>query len=192
MLTKTNLKNAATRASAFARKVSADVGGFAAVEFAMIVPVMIVMLLGTVEISDAMIVKRRIDMIGDTVSNAVSRCDSGTTLTAADLKGLMRVSDSLIGRYSHQSLSIQIVSLVNDNAGNVVVDWSYDSSGGQPYGHGANYPGSWNGLVLSSNSLIVAKATYSYRSPVGQFIHGSINLSSMASYPSQYGPVKFQ
>ena len=42
------------------RKLVNDIGGFAAVEFAMVVPIMIMMLLGSVEVSDALTVDGRI------------------------------------------------------------------------------------------------------------------------------------
>lgn len=171
----------------FVRTLVNDIGGFAAVEFAMIVPVMIIMLLGSVEVSDALTVDGRVNIIADSVSDMVARSPS---VSSKDLKDLMRISDALIGKYSRQSLSIEIVSLTfNAGTNQMEVDWSYNSNGAQPYAHGATYPGAWDNMVSGANSLIISKAKYVYSSPVGQYIHGNITLNHLASYASRQGLV---
>ena len=172
--------------SDFVKSLIKDSGGFAAVEFAMIVPVMIIMLLGSVEVSDALTVDRHLNTIADSLSDLVARSPA---VTAADLKDIMRIADSLLGKYPRQNLAMEVVSLEPNAGGVMQVAWSYDSKGGQPYAPGSTYPGSWNGMVSGANSLIVAKAKYLYRSPVGQFIHGNISLSHVASYESRQGKV---
>ena len=187
MSIKSKLLKATLPLTLFVRTLIDDIKGFAAVEFAMIVPVMIIMLLGSVEVSEALTVDGRINIVADSVSDMVARSQ---TVTANNLRDLMRISDSLMGKYPTEGLKVEVVSLVADPAtGVVTVDWSYNSGGSRPYVQGSNYPGVWTGMVSGGNSLIVAKAKYDYTSPIGQYIHGVIKLSHTASYESRQGKV---
>src|SRR5450631_280558 len=119
------------------RRLGRETAGFAAVEFAMIVPVMLIMMLGCVETSDALTVSSRMINISGSVADMVARC---TNVDSANLNDIMRISDSLLGRYSPQSLYVEIVDVQADANGNVTVSWSYDRNHNQPLAAGAPYP----------------------------------------------------
>ena len=167
-------------------RLKRDAKGVAAVEFALMVPVMIIMMLGCVETSDALTVSGRMINISGSVADMVSRC---TNITAGDLNDVMRISDSLIGHYSRQGLYIQVVAVQADANGVLTVAWSYDRNHHQPLAPGAPYPNLPQGLIGPSGSLIVATASYRYRSPMGHFIHGNINLSHTAYNAPRGSPV---
>jgi len=169
-----------------ARFLARDAKGFAAVEFAMIVPVMIIMMLGCVETSDALTVSSRMINISGSVADMVARCSNVTT---GDLSDIMRISDSLLGKYPYQAMYIEIVAVQADAAGHVTVSWSYDHNHGSPLAPGATYPGLPTGLVAPNGNLIITTASYRYRSPIGHFIHGQINLSHTAYNAPRAGPV---
>lgn len=169
-----------TAANRFALDLKAMLGragldrkGFAAVEFAMIVPVMITLFLGSVELSEALSVDRRVTSVSSATADLVAQSSS---LSSSDLADISRISDSLMGRYGSQNLDLKIASLVADNNGVVTVDWSYDRNGGEPYTKGSAYPGLPSGLVDANGSIIVSEASFSYTPPIGHFIAGSITL----------------
>ena len=169
-----------------ARRMLRDIRGVAAVEFAMVVPIMVVMMLGCVETSDALTVSSRMINISGAVADMVGRCSDVST---SDLKDIMRISDALMGRYTSQPLNIQIVALQADAQGAVTVSWSYDRHGNQPFAAGAPFPNLPFGLINTNGRLIVATANYRYHSPIGRYIHGTINLGHTAYGPARNGIV---
>lgn len=162
--------------ASFASRLISDIRGFAAVEFAMIVPVMIMMLLGCVEVCDALNVDGRVTTIAYSASLLVARCK---TVNRADLSDVMRISDSLLGKYSVQALSIDIVALKSDADGVTTVLFSQNRAGSEPYGPGASYPKLPQGIIAPDHSGVVADVSYAYNSPFGQYIHGTLLLSSI-------------
>ena len=161
------------KARLLARRLARDAGGLALVEFALIVPVMITILLGTVEVSDVMTLSIRTINISGSVANVVARCSNVST---GDLNDIMRISDALLGRYARGPLYIEIVSVKADAAGAVTVDWSYDHNHRQPLAPGAVYTGPDASLVPANGTRVIATVTYRYRSPVAQYIHGAVSL----------------
>jgi len=167
-------------------RLARDVRGFAAVEFAMIVPIMVIMLMGCVETSDALTVSSRMINISGSVADMVARC---TTIEKSDLNDIMAISDSLLGRYTPQALYIEIIAIQADANGNTTVSWSFDHNQAQPIAAGTPYTNIPQGLVSPNGALIIAKATYQYHSPMGHFIHGNIALSHTAYNAPRMGAV---
>lgn len=171
-----------------AKRLRHDAGGFAAVEFAMIVPVLLIMLIGAVETSDALTVSGRMINISGSVADMAARC---TAITSGDLNDIMAISNSLIDRYPSQNLYIEVVDVQADASNNLTVAWSYDRDHKQPLAAGTTYTGLSAGLVPPNGQLIVATATYTYHSPMGHFIHGAVKLSHTSYNSPRLGPVTF-
>lgn len=164
------------------RTLVADVGGFAAVEFAMVTPIMVAMLLGCVEVSDALCVDKRINVTAGAIGDMVART---SPITKKDVADIFRIGNLLLGKYPAQNLYSEVVSMEPDGAGVMKVVWSLSNNGSSPYAAGSIYPGDWDNMVSDKNSLIVAKTKYTYVSPIGQFIHGPLTLSHLSSYVSR-------
>ena len=162
------------KARLLAKRLAGDIGGFAAVEFAMIAPVMIVMLLGVVEVSDASTVSVRVIDISGAVADMVARCTNG--ISTKDLNDVFRISDALMGRYSRMPLYIEVIEVKSDVNGVLTVGWSYDKNHASPLAAGSPYNKLPVGLLTPNGSIIVAVAKYKYRSPVGRYIHGVMTL----------------
>jgi Flp pilus assembly protein TadG len=147
--------------------------GFAAVEFAMVVPVMIVMFVGTVEISESYTLARRIVTISGSVADLVTRMPK---LNENQLDDIMAIADSLLAGYDSSRLEITVISITGDARGNPIVDWSYDKQGNSPVEAGTPYTQLPNGLIGENESVVVAKVSYKYRPPISQNIIGEITL----------------
>ena len=61
------------------RRLSADTGGIAAVEFAMLVPLMLMVFFGTIQISTAVAVDRKVSLTARTLSDLISQNASVTS-----------------------------------------------------------------------------------------------------------------
>jgi len=70
----------------------------AAIEFAMIVPMMVVMFIGAVELSQAIIVDRRVTQIASTTADLVARAD--TQISRSDSTDIMKAGSYIMAPYS--------------------------------------------------------------------------------------------
>ncbi len=159
-----------------------DTRGMAAVEFAMIVPIMFFLLVGAVEFSQALTVDRRVTQAASATADLIARAPS-QGLTATQVDNELKIIEQLIEPYELSQLSVTIISVkatpVNGNPAAVtyVVDWSRDNRGSTPYARDATYSGIPNGLLVAGESVIVAEARYNYTPLVfSVFISSAFNL----------------
>lgn len=165
------------------RELKRNADGVAAVEFAMIVPIMFMMLVGSVEFSQAITVDRRVTQAASATADLISRAPS-EGVSAAQVSRDLSIIGQLMAPYDASALTVNIVSIKalpvqgNPNAINYVVDWSRDNHGGTPYQRGAPAPfGMPAGLLVAGESVIVAHAIYNYTPLIfNYFIKQAFNL----------------
>ena len=149
-------------------KLRRNADGVAAVEFAMIVPIMFMMFVGSIEFSQAITVDRRVTQAASATADLVSRAPS-EGLSGAQVDRDLAIIGQLMAPYDVTALTVNIISIKalpvpgNPNAINYVVDWSRDNRGGTPYARGTSAPfGMPAGLLVAGESVIVGNAVYNY------------------------------
>jgi Flp pilus assembly protein TadG len=159
----------------FARSAS----GLAAVEFALIAPIMILLFFGVVESSGALSASRKTLLASNTLADLVAQ---ETQVLKTDLDDLFIGMEDVIDPRDIP-VTFRVLSVTFDTAdGKVKVDWSYDSTGGTPYAAGSEYSGSLNvALFDDTSSLVIAETKYDYVSPISQKIIGPVTLEKAAS-----------
>ena len=138
--------------------------GVAAVEFALIVPIMFTLFVCTVETSQLLTVDRRVTLAASSTADLIARAPS-TGLTSADVDANLLIIQQLMVPYASAPLTVKIVSVIaktQNGATTFVVDWSRDTSGGTPYAKGTTYSNIPNGLLAAGESVIVSETTYNY------------------------------
>jgi Flp pilus assembly protein TadG len=139
-----------------------DDRGMAAVEFAMIVPIMAAMFIGTVEMSQAITVDRRVTQIASSTADLVAR---EKTITTAQLDNVMAIAAVLMRPYDPTLLRITLVS-IGAKAGNAAVTkvcWSYNSPQGGANTYAPNQAYTLPaGIVDAGGSVVVAEVKYNY------------------------------
>ncbi len=144
-----------------------DQRGVAAVEFGMIAPIMVLMLIGTVELSESYTVDRRVTQIVTSTADLVGRKRSVTT---SQLRGMTQIVAQLMRPYDPDPVKITILDVYADpdDAGQTKVCWSYNYNGGtrnlaqdSPY----ELP---KDIVRGNENVIVVEAEYLYHPPVFQ------------------------
>ena len=141
-----------------------DHRGVAAVEFAMIVPIMFMLFVGSVEMSQALTVDRRVTQSASSSADLVARAPVAG-LSTADVDGLMLIVNQLMQPFDSAPLTVNIVSVKAQQVGaalQIVVDWSRDNHGGTPYPRSASYASLPANLLAAGESVIVAEAKYHY------------------------------
>lgn len=91
-----------------AKRFRRDRRGIAAIEFALVVPLMLVMYLGTIEISAAVSINRKVSRIASTVADLVTQ---QTDVAKTDLKGIMEIGAALLFPYDSDKPVIRIVAI---------------------------------------------------------------------------------
>jgi Flp pilus assembly protein TadG len=155
------------RATSLISRLGRENGGVAAVEFAMIVPIMFFLFVGAIEFSQALTVDRRVTQAASSTADLIARAPSqGMSVTQVDNE--LKIIEQLIEPYDLSALTVRIVSVkakaVNGDPTAVTyeVDWSRDNHGGTPYARNAPYAGIPNGLLVAGESVIVSEAKYFY------------------------------
>jgi len=157
------------------RQIRNDNEGVAAIEFALILPILVILLLGTFEIGQALTVDRRVTQAASSSADLVAQNDM---IDDDGLDTVMDLADSILAPYDPNLLDIDVISVNSDVDGNTTVGWSYSKSGGEPFAEGAAYPmtGDLANLVSPNSSIIIAKTTYTYTSVIGTFFTDGIEL----------------
>ena len=165
------------------RGLRSDTRGVAAVEFALIVPIMFFLFVGAIEFSQALTVDRRVTQSASSTADLIARAPS-QGLTAAQVDNELAIVEQLIRPYDASALTVRIVSVKatavpgNPGAVNYVVDWSRDNHGATPYARNGSYSGIPDGLLVAGESVIVAEATYNYTPLIFHyFIQNAFNLN---------------
>lgn len=134
-----------------------DRRGTAAVEFALIVPIMIAVYVGALETGNALTIYRRVDQVAYTAADLVAQVK---TVSNSDLKDISSAASSILAPYSATPLKIIITSVVADSKNKTKVAWSYATAGSaNTVGSSYTLPA---GLTEANSSVIVAQVTYAY------------------------------
>lgn len=110
------------------RRLRRSESGTAAVEFALILPVMLLVYVGTLEASTLITMDRKIQSVTGAVGDLVSRAD--TTLTAATLTDYFKAASGILTPYPTTDL-VQVVTQVEIKTdGTTRVAWSRQYANG--------------------------------------------------------------
>lgn len=146
----------------FMARLARDKRGVAAIEFAMIVPIMFFLFIGAVEFSQALTVDRRVTQIASSTADLIAR---ERTITSSQVEGVMTIIDFLMSPYDASRLKLTVLNVYSaiDNASITKVCWSHNHNGGtHTYTAGATYALP-TGILEKGNSVIVAEVRYDYQ-----------------------------
>lgn len=179
-----------------------DSRGLAAVEFAFIVPLMLTMIFGTIEISSAVAVDRKVTLAARTISDLVSQ---GTQVKDADLTNYFALGAVIVAPYPVTSTSLkQRISAVSiDATKKATVTWSkvasvtngiatvtddkMDAAAGTTVT--SRIPPE---LLVANTQLIWSSVTYTYQPITKTVIGGDIPLSDQCfTRPRQSNTVSY-
>jgi Flp pilus assembly protein TadG len=152
-----------------------DCRGVAATEFAVIVPIMLVMFFGVVEFSSGVAVDRKVTLVARTLSDLTSQSIS---VADTDLTNFRNASNAILTPYASAPTNSTITELHIDTVSLAArVQWS---KGAAPRTAGTIVviPAA---LAVSNTYLIMSEVTYTYVPTIG-YVMGTtgVNLSDRA------------
>jgi Flp pilus assembly protein TadG len=149
--------------------------GLAAVEFALIAPLMMLMFFGATELSYALDCNARVGRVAATTSDLVAQARS---VSSTDVTNIFTAANSVLFPYPSTGAKIVVSSLVDDGKGGTTVAWSSaQNTTPRTVGSTVSVPA---GLIVSGsgNSLIFAEITYAYIPPISYFLGASVKLTN--------------
>jgi Flp pilus assembly protein TadG len=177
-------------AIALLRHFTRDRRGAAAVEFAIILPVLLLLFIGTLEASSLITVDRRVQIISGTVGDLVARWDPDTgNMSTSTMTDYFRASEGIITPYVTTGLQ-QVVSVIEIEAdGDTRVRWSRAYNGATARTVDAAYTTIPTNLkALATPGFIVASETsYGYTPVLGIVFSREFNLYNESFYLPRFG-----
>lgn len=147
--------------------------GLAAIEFALIAPIMVAMFYGAVELSSAVDCNSRVSRVGATVADLVAQAAS---VTSTDTSNIFKCANAILYPYASANAKIVVSSLVDNGKGGATVAWSdAQNTMARTKGATVSVP---EGLITSGSggSVILAEITYTYTAPITHFLGGPVTL----------------
>ena len=151
----------------------ADGSGLAATEFAVIVPLMLVMFFGTVEFSSAVAVDRKVTLMARTLSDLTSQ---STSVADTDMTNFFAAATSIMTPYSATPVTATITELYVDSTQTAHVQWS---KGSVPRAQKSSVSIPTT-LAIAGTYLIFSEVSYTYTPSVGYVLKSAITLSDVA------------
>ena len=148
-----------------------DDRGVAATEIALLLPLMVSLYFGVVQLSQAVSARSNVTLTARTVSDLVSRV---TTINNADMTNALNASAAVMAPFPVTNLKVTVSSVTIDANGKATIAWSDSLNGSaRAVGSVVTLP---TALNVASTSLIWAEVQYAYTPTIGYVITGTLTL----------------
>jgi Flp pilus assembly protein TadG len=164
-------------------RLAVEDGGMAAVEFSLILPLLVVLWIGGVEVTQALSVDRRLNNLASAIGDLAARSKQ---LTYSDVDNIFDIAPGAMFPYCQTStecqtagLQMRVTAVDVDSGGNAKVAWSR-AEGVSPYGAGddlnTTVPPT---LRVPDSQIIMAEVNFTYTPAIGYVITGDLDLDDL-------------
>lgn len=154
------------------RRFIEDRRGVSAVEFAMLLPLMVTLYLGGVEISQGVSIDRKVTLTTRTIADLASQVSS---INNASMTNMLNAAAAVMSPYPIGNLKLTITCVTIDSQGTAKVAWSDTLNGSaRAVGSTVTIP---TALKVPNTSLIWSESAYTYQPTIGYVVTGALNLS---------------
>jgi Flp pilus assembly protein TadG len=167
-----------------------DCSGLAAVEFAMIMPLMLVMFFGTIEFSSGVAVDRKVTLVARTLSDLTSQ---SVSVNDVDLANFGLTANTILTPYPTAPLRSTVTELwIDPSTGNARVQWSKGSAA-RGTGTTVSVPSDLiakdsTGKIITGQYLILSEVSYLYQPTIGYVMaKAGINLEHFPVWRNRKG-----
>ncbi|MFZ3007292.1 MAG: TadE/TadG family type IV pilus assembly protein [Phenylobacterium sp.] len=149
-----------------------DRRGTAAVEFAFVAPVMILMYYGLAELTQGMMADRRASHVASAIGDLVAQ---DTVINTTEMTDVFNVGKAIIAPFPTSGLSMRVTSIRKDSTGAIQVMWSKTS--GTSLGVLSSVASVPAGLIANNESVILAESSYVYSSATGKALPNALTFT---------------
>ncbi len=157
--------------------------GVSAVEFALLVPVMLILYIGTAEVGNAISLQFKVTQATRTLADLASRYDNANNpITTTIMSNILNAAFTVVAPYSSTGMAVTVSEVGTNSSGNATISWSCALQGtAHSFGASVTLPSNVNSPSIY---IIMGEATYSYTPPIGYVLTGTITISQkMYFYP---------
>ncbi len=149
-----------------------DERGVSAVEFAMLLPLMITLYLGVVEMSQGISINRKVTLTARAVADLASQVSS---INNTEMTNLLNASAAVVAPFPAGQLKVTVTAVSIDPNGVATVAWSDTLNGTK---HAVNSSVSLpTALKVPNTQLILSEVSYNYVPTIGYVVTGALNLN---------------
>jgi len=169
------IARSANRTARVMARLAGDCRGISALEFAMLLPVMMTILLGSIETTQGIAASRKVKLTAYALADLTTQY---TDVTNADMSNILNAGTAIIAPYSAANLR-ETVSEISINAQGVgTVVWSDTLNGtALNVGQTVSVPAT---LAVPNTYLVLAQVQYSYVPTYGYALTGTLTLSDQS------------
>jgi Flp pilus assembly protein TadG len=155
------------------RCFAGDRSGSSAIEFALLLPLMMTMYFGSIQITDAISADRQVTLVASTLAEITSQYGQVAT---SDVNNILTAAASIMAPFSVTSANatVTLSFVCVDGTGKATILWSQSLYGTQRSGTVTTLVPS--GLLTPSTSVIWGEATYSYKPTIGWGLVGTVPM----------------
>lgn len=150
--------------------------GVAAVEFALLAPMMVFLLFGSIDLIDALSTSKRVEVTTVSLADVVSR---DTEVDDDEVDGLWAAANMLMFPDDSLTMDLRVTSVQIESTSSARVVWSEGRNALAPLGTGTSVPLP-PAMMNPGTSIIMTEARYRYNPPVGFLFIGGTNLQHTA------------
>ena len=156
------------RAARFVR----DRRAVTSLEFAILLPLLVGLYLGSAEVAQGIAIKRKVTLTAHAVADLSSQY---TAINNGQMSNILNAASAIIAPYTSSNLQATVSEISINAQGQATVVWS-DSLNGTalPIGQSVNVP---SALAVPNTFLILGQAQYSYSPTYGYVLTNALTLS---------------
>src|SRR6266550_2520059 len=169
-----------------------DRSGTAAVEFALVLPGVLTLAIGCYEAANLILADLKLEAAAETAADLVAQTRVSTVLQSTDFTNFTNAVKQVMTPYPASGTQLKIAyASVTYSTGSPVINWHVEVNSATPIS-ATSLPNSAVAANLgdqttgSTDSVIVAKLTYAYTSPISYVLSASYSLSEAALNRPRY------
>lgn len=157
---------------ALATRLAGDERGVSAVEFALILPLMLIIYFGTIDISQMISAKRKLSHSASALGDLITQY---SVITSPEMESMLDAASAIMAPYSDTNLKIVVAGIWIDDKGNATVSWSV-ARNATPLTKGASVTVPAK-VKTKSTGLVMAELDYDYTPQIGYVVTGTFDLN---------------
>lgn len=148
-----------------------DRSGIAALEFALLLPVMLLLFFGAVELSEALTINRKVTHVSSSLGDLVTQ---SKTITASEMNNILDVAAGVMTPYSETPLKMKVTGVTIDANGKATVAWSFARNDTKlTKGATVTVPPT---VKQPSSFIVMTEVHYPYTPTIGYVLTGTFDL----------------
>jgi Flp pilus assembly protein TadG len=167
------------RYPSFLRRFARDAKGVSAVEFAMVLPFMVALYVGTIELGDGLTIRFKATQAVRSVTSLASEYVSIDTST---MSSILNAASTVMTPYPASNMTITLSEITTNASGQGTVTWSCSLNGtARTWNSSYTLPAN---LQTANITVLLGEVTFPYTPGLGYAISGTINIyQSLYFYP---------